>query len=170
MKALIGLLVLATSIANADPNPPEVIEVLHDQTSEVSLEVAENTFIWNIQGYACPWPGIQIPQWQIWGTALRHRMGGGFMVDGKSIALGIVDPNQEFCQGGDDVTPEKVFGISLVPGEKHKLMIRVVRDIVLLSNWDNTKKTKVLRETITTQLGQREIYSEATVSLEPATP
>ena len=147
----------------SQPTPPEVVKVISEQTRDIEFEVTQGTFIPNIQGYACAWPAIDIPLWRVdWYVKLQHSMGGGFMVDG--LGLAVKDLDMQFC--GWPNSPKDVFGADLIVGEKIKLSLKIVRDIVNVHSWDGKTKTLTLRETVTSKFGNQEIYSEAMVALE----
>ena len=158
---LLGLMLLSPQ-AWSQPTPPEVVRVISEQTRDIEVEVTERTFVPNIQGYACAWPAIDIPLWQVdWHVKLKHSIGGGFMVEGLGLAIRNLD--MQFCSWP---TPKEVFGMDLIVGEKIKLHLKIVRDIVNVHSWDGKTKTLTLRETISSKLGTQEIYSEALVALE----
>ncbi len=139
----------------------EVVQTLLDETHETTLRVKEDTFIPNIMGYACPVPAINLDRYQAWHRALNHRRGGDFGV--KVFALRIKDPNMQFC-GWPSAT--KVFGEDFKVGAEFRISIRTVREIVKFTN-HNGEESTLLRETISSSLNDKELFSEARVALSP---
>ena len=153
------MLVFSANQSFAQWGTPDVVETLTDQTRQVELKVKKETFIPNIQGYACPLPAINIPSYQIWDAKLRHNQTFSFGVVG--FGLRINDPNMQFCMGWP--SPEQVFGVPMNEGDIINLEVRVVRDIVEFDN--NGTITTYLRETITSELGGHYLMSDSFVAL-----
>ncbi|NQY99413.1 MAG: hypothetical protein HRT45_01940 [Bdellovibrionales bacterium] len=166
MKSLITLLAITFSLfvgqfATAQGlgvKLPEVVQVLHDSSQEIDLEIKESTFIPNILGYACPLPALNLEKWQVWGTRLRHNLNNGFMVTG--IGLPIHDPNHRFCTGWPSA--EEVFGPEFQVGNTIKVQVRIVRELV---EWvDHNDVVQMgLRETVSTMLNLTPLSTSATV-------
>lgn len=140
-----------------------VDEVLVSQTTEHEIEIKEDTFLHNIQGYACALPGIQIDKSLFYGASLEHRefYEMGVVADNQAL---IVKKNQNECFGFPD-NAQEVFGNDFLVGSKHKLKLKLERSLVTVENFEG-KHVKVLLETLSSNLLGVEIQSSASVSLE----
>jgi hypothetical protein len=156
---LFTLLSLNTAYAQVFDVDSEVVEVLLEGTKEVTLEVNKDTFIPNVQGYACAVPAINLEPYHTRGRALNHNSRRGFMV--KTFALVVGNPNMQFC-GWSSAT--EVFGSEFVVGAKITLSITTKREIVHNTRNDG-RVQKVLVETISSELNGIELISVARVSL-----
>lgn len=142
-------------VFNTDLEPQEVI---FENTQQVTLLVKEDTYIPNIQGYACPVPAINLERYHVWDRRLNHNI-GGFMV--KNFALSVVNPNMQFC-GQPSAT--NVFGTDFIKGAKFIMDITTKREIFHNTRNDG-KIEKVLVETITSNLNGINLISSAFLSL-----
>ena len=165
MKTLfLSLLVilLNVGVASAQGQQEEVLEVLFERDFDYSIEIKEDTFIPNIQGYACAVPAINVPRHLFYSTALKHNRYGGFMV--KEEALIVANFEMRFCSWP---SVEQIFGPDYEVGKKVKINLKLKREIVLVTNdWDG-KERKVLKETLSTKLFDAELESVGMVSLDP---
>lgn len=159
MKTLFITLFAVLSLNTAFAEREETVQVIFDRTQEAKLTVAADTFIPNIQGYACPVPAINLERWQVWNRSLNHNGFGGFGV--KVFALKIKNPNMQFCHWP---TAVEVFGEEFVLGAEFKLTIRTVRELVTFTDHNGDERT-VLRETISSSLNDKELISQASVEL-----
>jgi hypothetical protein len=147
-------------MASADAsNGEELLEVLLDKTHTTILRVEKDTFIPNIMGYACPVPAINLSRHNVWNRALRHNQYASFGV--KSFALQIKDPNMRFC---DWPSAASVFGEEFKAGAEVKLEIRTIRELIKLIDHAGVERT-ILRETISSSLNNKELFSKAQVDL-----
>ncbi len=137
----------------------EVLEVLLDTSHSTVLKIEKDTFIPNIMGYACPVPAINLNRHNVWERALRHNQFAGFGV--KSFALQIKDPNMRFC---DWPVSTEVFGEDFIVGAEVKLEIRTLRELIKFTDHAGMERT-ILRETISSSLNNKELFSQARVEL-----
>ena len=155
-----GLLSLNMTFAQDFGSGNEVVlEVLVDNTHKTTLIVDEATFIPNIMGYACPVPAINLGRHNSWERALRHNRFAGFGV--TTFALQIKDPNMRFCEWPNAT---EVFGEDFKVGAEIKMEIRTLREIVKVTDHSGTERT-ILRETISSSLNNKELFSQARVDL-----
>lgn len=144
-----------------DERVVSVVQVL--STEEITLDhvVSEDTFVPNLNGYACPWPGIKEEFVFKFLTGLRH---GRHDFDRDSLRVKFNMPN-EFC-AGDWPTGEEVFGPEYVAGAVFKLTYKITRDVVNFKDFDDSI-VPYLREVVSTTLLGRELRSVAHVKLAP---
>lgn len=160
MKALTSLIILllsGLSMAQSlpgqfDPKPVTVIKTLLDETHTATLRVNENTFIPNIQGYACAVPAINVDRWIMRNSRIRRSSYADFMVN--FAALTIHNPNMQFCSGW--VTAQQLFGEEFKIGAQFELEIHTLRQIVETEDWNGNPITKVI-ETVSTELNGRKM-------------
>jgi hypothetical protein len=166
MKNIILLATLLISINSvwsqdipAGESGEVVLETISDSSHETTLTVREDSFIPNIMGYACPVPAINFDKYLIWDRALNHNQFADFGV--RIFALKIKDPNMQFCHYP---TALEVFGEDFIVGAEFKLTIRTVRQIIKVIRRDGSER-KILRETISSELGGIALFSKAQLEL-----
>lgn len=142
-----------------DSSNEVVLEVLLDTSQSTVLKIEKDTFIPNIMGYACPVPAINLNRHNVWERALRHNKFAGFGV--RSFALQIKDPNMRFC---DWPIATEVFGENFIVGAEVKLEIRTLRELVKFTDHTGAERV-ILRETISSSLNNKELFSQARVEL-----
>lgn len=163
---LISLLMLGfTGAVHAKVSEDKVTAIISEHVMDAELEVDQRTFVWNVNGYACQWPGLRIPKvWFDFNEKLKHD--DLFGTDEEFRALGVRDPNFQFCVGA---TAEKAFGKELVPGAKLPIKITVKREIRVGERYNSAGKLvkiKVLFETTTVDVNNRQLESTAEVNLQ----
>ncbi len=142
-----------------DPEDFEVEKVLFERVTKQRLKILEDTFIPNIQGYACPVPAINL-NYIPWDVRLKHNPAINFAV--TTIGLHIKNPNMQFCNWPD---PKEIFGEEFEIGNELELELLVKRERGILdSKWSDSKEVVV--ETVSTVLLGRELISVAILDLE----
>jgi hypothetical protein len=152
---------------SAGPSPAKgatnetVLKTVYDRSTDETLLVERDTYIQNIWGYACPVPAVHLNAWHANDRLLRHN--NGFSSDiVRRLALEIKDPNYRFCNTIPDM--KKLFGEDFKVGAKLKIRIRVVRQVILATTSHGITE-KLLRESISTQIGGTELESVAEIRL-----
>lgn len=141
----------------------KVLKVISEQKLEWEVELTEETFVSNLDGYSCPWPGIIGPDFVFtYMTDLRHGRSG---MDHNGLRIKFKQ-EREFCGGGSGFPdqPQDVFGPEYVVGSKIKMDFKVKREIVLVNG--SSRPDKYLREVITSKLFTRELSSSAYILIE----
>ena len=153
-------MLFAGSTRAQDENQVEVVRVLLDETNTYTLEIEADTFIPNIQGYACPVPAINIPRYFMYNARLRPTRNLDFGV--KEEALSIKNPNMRFCRGMP--TAQTVFGEAFKIGKNLPLKLRFLREIVEFVDHEGKTQT-MLRESVTTHFLGQDLVSHGEVLL-----
>ena len=159
MKTLFITLIAVLSLNTAFAGQEETVQIIFDRTQETKLTVTADTFIPNIQGYACPVPAINLDRWHAWNRSLNHSGFGAFGV--KVFALKIKNPDMQFCNWP---SATEVFGEDFIVGAEFKLTIRTVRELVTFTDHNGDERTN-LRETISSSLNDKELIYQASVEL-----
>lgn len=170
MKFLISLLVLVqlTALqAYAVEKKDSVIKVIKQSTENSTLSIDDKTFVFNVNGYGCQWPGIRVLSLVVAPELNHNKFGSHFGSDADYMAIGIKNPNFQFChQFGDVLT---VFGKEFVVGAELPIKIHHLLDLRKGERFDNDGKVitvKFIQETITVSINGREVETTATVDLE----
>lgn len=154
------LLIAATSKGEIKDT---VLKTLKKEKSQITLYVNNETFVFNIKGYGCQWPGLKILDIEL-RQDLNHRR--NFGSDESYVAVGIKNPDHQFCHGIS--TAQKVFGPEFVPGAE--LPMQIVKTLQLIQRTSDEshlpKKQKLLRETITLTVNKREVETVAEITLD----
>lgn len=129
-------------------------ELVEEVESTHWMRIDEATFIWNIQGYACPVPAINLSRIP-WGVDLRHNKFLSFGVTG--MGLTISNPNMQFCGMGD--TAESIFG------EEYQIGVEVTLPIKIQKFTYSQGEKKFLNEYVEAELFGVKISSSATIEI-----
>ena len=150
----------------AQTKSDRIVKTLKKSSESTTLEIEKDTFIFNIQGYGCQWPGLLVSN-HLTQAELNHnwpftRIGS----DKYNLAMGIKDPNYQFCSLH---TAEDVFGPEFVIGANLPIKIDRVLDLRArdtISVDDKSVVTQYIRETITIQINGRIVESVAEINLD----
>ncbi|OFZ31538.1 MAG: hypothetical protein A2622_02855 [Bdellovibrionales bacterium RIFCSPHIGHO2_01_FULL_40_29] len=149
LMLLITMVLVMTQAAQAD-----IIEkVISKQIYNTVMVINEDTYVFNVNGYACQWPGLRIARHQV-NAQLNHL--DKFGSDANYLAMGIQNPDHQFCH----TTREKAFGKELVPNAELPIKVTRVLDIRRHDNGDT-----YLQESITVEINDRTVESIAQVPL-----
>ena len=156
MKKIINLiLIIAVSplLAMAEINET-VIKTLKDTTRNHIFEVDKQSYAFNVNGYACQWPGLRIADWMIQADLNHYRKFGS---DEFYLAVGIKNPDHQYCSGFADA--QTVFGPRFKEGAKASMTINnrldhIERETI---NGSSIIKQKLIRETITISVFGRDL-------------
>lgn len=164
---LISLLMFGfINAVRAEDLNDKVTAVISENVVNAELEVDQRTFVWNVNGYACQLPGLRIPKvWFDFHEKLKHAE--LFGADEEFRAIGLKNPNYKFCV--DSAGAEKAFGKELVPGAKLPMKITVKREVHIGQRYNSAGKLvkiKVLVETTTVDVNNRQLESTAEVNLQ----
>ncbi len=141
-----------------------VESVLLDSKRETVLEIEEDTFIRNIQGYACAVPAIQVLNFQFGQAELNHNGSVDFGVKAHHEAFIVKQEGGAFCSALGDAND--IFGENYVVGSNHRITVSTVRSIVIAKDWEGVPK-KMLLEVVSTELLGVKLVSTASMLLEP---
>ncbi|WP_374073587.1 hypothetical protein [Bdellovibrio bacteriovorus] len=151
---------------HAAESKDKVAAIISENVVNAELEIEQNTFVWNVNGYACQLPGLRIPKvWFDFNEQLKHD--DLFGTDDQYRAIGLKNPNFKFCI--DHADAEKAFGKEFIPGAKLPMKITVKREIRIGERYDSAGKLvkiRVLVETTTVEVNNRELESVAEVNLQ----
>jgi len=162
---LTGLLSLSAEARfDFDLEIVSVESVLLDTKKETVLEIEEDTFIRNIQGYACPVPAIQVHRFQFGEAELNHNGFVDFGVLAHKEAFIVKQEGGAFCSGNSNALA--IFGEAYVVGSTHKMTVSTVRSIVIAKDHEGVHK-KMLLEVISSELLGVKLNSTASMLLEP---
>lgn len=169
MKILMTLFIMQVlaSASLASEKDDHILKVLKKSSQNTELYIQDDTFIFNINGYACQWPGLKIPTFQTM-HELNHnkpyvRIGG----DDYSLAIGLKDPNLQFCKNLGSA--QSVFGKEFITGSKLPIKITRLldeREGLRTDRQGNSTLTNLIHETITVELNGRIVESSAEINLE----
>lgn len=139
--------------------------VLLDTQQETEIEITDETFIQNIQGYACAVPAIQIYDYQFGSAELKHARIFEFGVSANHEALIIKQAGGAFCSGFNGAVA--IFGEGYLIGSRHKITVRTLRSIIIAKDWDGSHR-RMLLEVVSSELLGVKLESTASLLLEPA--
>lgn len=169
MNYVLSLMVsaqLLSPLANAGEVTDKVLKILKTSSEKTVLTVEEETFVFNINGYGCQWPGLRILN-MVAETELNHnRPFVHFGSDGHYLAIGLKDMHHQFCHQFGDA--ETVFGKELVKGAE--LPMKITRTLDLregerMNNDGNMIKVKLIHETINIRINGREVETTSEINL-----
>ncbi len=149
------LLIISPMVALAEVHET-LIKNLKDSIRNHTFEVSADSFAFNVNGYACQWPGLKIPDWML-GADLNHYR--KFGSDENRLAIGIKNPNHQHCSGLAGATD--VFGKAYKEGAQVPVKINNRLDQIEREIIEETinLKQKLIRETITVTIFGRELES-----------
>lgn len=141
----------------------EVLQVLKNHDRSTTYYVDKQSYVFNVNGYACAWPGLRIPDSDLDQDLNHYRKFGS---DGHRLAVGIKNPNQRFCLGIPGA--QVVFGPEFVNGAQLPMKIHRVLELIQRTSddADQPKNQKLIRETITITINGRELETIAVITLE----
>lgn len=169
MNRVLSLIVTAqllSPLAFAGEVTDKVLKVLKSSSEKTVLTVEEETFVFNINGYGCQWPGLRIMNLTVDAELNHGRPFIHFGSDGHYLAIGLKDMQHQFCHSLGDV--ETVFGKELVKGAELPMKIKRTLDLRegnRMGNDGNTKKVKLIHETINIQINGRVIETTSEINL-----
>ena len=169
MKYVASLIITAqllSPVAFAGEATDKVLKVLKTSSEKTTLTVEEKTFVSNINGYGCAWPGLRIMNMVVEPELNHGRPFPHFGSDGHYLAIGLKDPNHQFCQSLGSA--EEAFGKELVKGAE--LPIKIKRTLDLREgdrpgNDGNPQKVKLIVETINIQINGRVVETTSEINL-----
>lgn len=138
----------------------KVVRVLKDVTRDHILTIKGNTYIANIQGYSCAWPGIRDEALFSNFAELKH---GKHVFNRNALGIKYDDLEQQFC---DRPSAQEVFGPDFLIGEMFRLNIRVLKEVVETPSTIPSSRQRYIRETISTRFLNRNLESVAMVLFE----
>lgn len=166
MKCVMSLIVavqLLSPLAYAGEVTDKVLKVLKTSSEKTVLTVEEETFVFNINGYGCQWPGLRIMTYIVDAELNHSRPNVHFGTDGHYLAIGLANMEHQFCHSLGDV--ETVFGKEMVKGAN--LPMKIKRTLDLREGDRHEKKVKLIHETITIQINGRVIETTSEINLGP---
>lgn len=140
----------------------KVVSVLKDVTRDYKLTIKANTYISNIQGYSCAWPGIRDELLFSNFAELKH---GTHFFNRNALGIKYDDLDQQFC---DRPSAEEVFGPEFLIGAILPLKVRILKEVVETPSVIPSSKQRYIRETISTRIWSRNLQSVALVLFESA--
>lgn len=169
MKYVLNLIVsaqLLSPAAFAGEVSDKVLKVLKSSSEKSVLHVEEETFVFNINGYGCQWPGLRILNLSVDAELNHSRPIVHFGTDGHYLAIGLKGMEHQFCHSLGDV--ETVFGKELVKGAK--LPMKVTRSLDLregerMDKHGNMQAVRLIHETITVRVNGREVETTSEINL-----
>ncbi len=167
-QTILGLLVAIQFLAHpgfAGEKNDTILKVLKHSSERSTLFVEENTFVFNLNGYACQWPGLRVLN-MVAQQELNHNKHNRMGSDESYLAIGIKDPNMHFCHHIGDA--ETVFGKELVAGAELPIKITRVLDSrqgKRMGPDGNLTMVRLIHETITIKINGRTIESTAEINL-----
>lgn len=169
MKCVMSLIVAAqllSPLAYAGEVTDKVLKVLKSSSEKSVLHVEDETFVFNIKGYGCQWPGLRIPNHSVDAELNHSRPIVHFGTDGHYLAIGLKGMEHQFCHSFGNA--ETVFGKELVKGAK--LPMKITRTLDLregerMDEHGNMKKVELIHETITVRVNGREIETTSEINL-----
>lgn len=169
MKYVLSLIVTAQLLSpavSAGEVTDKVLKVLKSSSEKTTLNVEEETFVFNINGYGCQWPGLRILN-MVADPELNHgRPFVHFGSDGHYLAMGLKDPNHQFCHSFGSA--EAVFGKELVKGAELPMQVKRTLDLREGDRMDRNgklQKMKLIVETINIQINGRVIETTSEINL-----
>ena len=169
MKYVMSLIVsaqLLSSLAFAGKATDTVLEVLKSSSNKTVLTVEEETFVFNINGYGCQWPGLRIMNLTVAAELNHSRPFANWGTDEHYMAIGLKDMQHQFCQTFGFA--ETVFGKELVKGANLPMNIKRTLDLRegnRTGNDGNPQKVKLIHETINIQINGRVIETTSEINL-----
>ncbi len=168
MKKILSLFLAMQFLAHAGfagEKDDTILKVLKQSSERPTLTIEADTFVWNINGYACQWPGLKVPKW-LAQDELNHNKFYREGSDESHIAIGIKGPNMQFCQEFGNA--EAVFGKELVTGAKLPIKINRILDSrkgERMGPDGSLIMVRLIHETITIKINGRTIESTAEINL-----
>lgn len=150
----------------AGESDDQVVKVLKSSTEKTSITVSEDTFVFNINGYGCQWPGIKILNIVAEPDLNHNKPFAHFGSDANYMAIGIKDPAHQFCHTFGDA--QTVFGKEFVTNTELPITITRVLDLrngKRLSNEGHMKSVKLIHETINIGINGRIVESTSEIIL-----
>lgn len=138
----------------------KVVSVLKDVTRNYNLTIKSNTFISNIQGYSCAWPGIRDELLFSNFAELKH---GRHVFNLNALGIKYDDLEQQFC---NRPSAQEVFGSEFLVGAIFPLKVRVLKEVVETPSVIPSSKQRYIREIISTRFLNRNLESVAMVLFE----
>lgn len=146
---------LTSTFATAEVHET-IIKNLRESTRTYSFEVERDSYVFNVNGYACQWPGLKIADWML-EVSLNHDR--KFGSDENHLAIGIKNPNHQYCSAFAGATD--VFGKGFKEGAQLPMTVKNRLDQVEREIIDETQqiKQKLIRETINININGQELES-----------
>ena len=139
-----------------------VDRVLAKTESADKLTLKKDTFIWNIQGYACQVPAIQVPRQVFYESKLKQAEPYEYGVRPGNEAFVIKQKGMGFCSANVE---QSIFGPEFVTGQTKEIQVTTERALVTYED-NEGKARKALREIVSTNLLGVELESTAYVLLD----
>jgi hypothetical protein len=163
MKNLFVILITVLAIQPAYSGE-KVIKSLQNIVWKSDLEIVDTTFVWNVRGYACQWPGLAVPTRSI-RPNLSHP--NWVSVEG-TIALGIENPNYQFCGPDGIETGTQLLGEEYKVGKTIPVELTTTLERILMCNVpdctpDNSEE--YLRETLQMEILGKSFISTSIIQL-----